>query len=68
MASNAIRAFISALKLRRCLDFILAPFPRRRFYTLLCGPNFGEQLKEQALYDALGAIRILRSGEKAVHL
>src|ERR1700693_968899 len=42
IASSAIRAFISALKLRRCLDFISAPFPRQRFYTLLTGPNFGE--------------------------
>src|SRR6516162_7911296 len=46
IASSAIRAFISALKLRRCLDFILAPFPRQRFYTLLSGPNFGEHLTE----------------------
>jgi len=45
MASSAIRAFISALKLRRCLDFISAPFPRQRFYTLLSGPNFGEHFK-----------------------
>jgi hypothetical protein len=37
-----MRAFISALKVRRCLDFISAPFPRQRFYTLLSGPNFGE--------------------------
>jgi hypothetical protein len=44
IASSAIRAFISALTLRRCLDFIPAPFPRPRFYTLLTGPNFGEQL------------------------
>src|SRR6266513_5957718 len=44
IASSAIRAFISALKLRRCLDFISAPFPRQRFYTLLTGPNFGEHL------------------------
>src|SRR5487761_133594 len=44
IASNAIRAFMSALKLRRCLDFIPAPFPRPRFYTLLTGPNFGEHL------------------------
>src|SRR5229473_3355629 len=42
IASSAIRAFISALKLRRCLDFISAPFPRQRFYTLLTGPNSGE--------------------------
>src|SRR6266480_5685713 len=47
IASSAIRAFISALKLRRCLDFISAPFPRQRFYTLLTGPNFGEHLKYQ---------------------
>src|SRR5438876_7074038 len=47
IASSAIRAFISALKLRRCLDFISAPFPRQRFYTLLTGPNFGEHLKER---------------------
>src|SRR6202158_3680110 len=45
IASSAIRAFISALKLRRCLDFISAPFPRQRFYTLLTGPNFGEHFK-----------------------
>src|SRR6266576_2823864 len=45
IASSAIRAFISALKLRRCLDFISAPFPRQRFYTLLTGPNFGEHLR-----------------------
>src|ERR1700674_5680512 len=45
IASSAIRAFISALKLRRCLDFIPAPFPRPRFYTLLTGPNFGEHLR-----------------------
>src|SRR5207237_8811531 len=44
VGSSAIRAFISALKLRRCLDFISAPFPRQRFYTLLTGPNFGEHL------------------------
>src|SRR6266550_8777563 len=44
IASSAIRAFISALKLRRCLDFISAPFPRQRFYTLLTGPNSGEHL------------------------
>src|SRR6266852_2671534 len=53
IASSAIRAFISALKLRRCLDFISAPFPRQRFYTLLTGPNFGEHLNlnppEQAI-------------------
>src|SRR5271169_425339 len=42
IASSAIRAFISALKLRRCLDFISARFPRQRFYTLMSGPNFGE--------------------------
>ena len=42
MASSAIRAFISALKLRRCLDFIFTRFPRQRFYTLMSGPNFGE--------------------------
>src|SRR4029077_10449476 len=42
IASSAMRAFISALKVRRCLDFISAPFPRRRFYTLMSGPNFGE--------------------------
>src|SRR5215469_17364632 len=47
IASSAIRAFISALKLRRCLDFILAPFPRQRFYTLLNGPNFGKHLIAQ---------------------
>src|SRR5271154_2498404 len=47
IASSAIRAFISALKLRRCLDFISAPFPRRRFYTLLTGPNFGEQFTQR---------------------
>jgi hypothetical protein len=34
------------MKLRRCLDFISAPFPRQRFYTLLTGPNFGEHLNE----------------------
>ena len=44
-----MRAFISALKLRRCLDFIPAPFPRPRFYTLLTGPNFGEQSIDQEL-------------------
>src|SRR5271169_2524707 len=42
IASSAIRAFISALKFRRCLDFISARFPRQRFYTLMSGPNFGE--------------------------
>src|SRR5436190_5290265 len=47
IASSAIRAFISALKLRRCLDFISAPFPRQRFYTLLTGPNFGEHFKRR---------------------
>src|SRR6266576_743379 len=49
IASSAIRAFISALKLRRCLDFISAPFPRQRFYTLLTGPNFGEHLIQRCL-------------------
>src|ERR1700730_327202 len=48
IASSAIRAFISALKLRRCLDFIPAPFPRPRFYTLLTGPNFGEHLTRRS--------------------
>ncbi|PYU28220.1 MAG: hypothetical protein DMG32_03350 [Acidobacteria bacterium] len=46
---------LSALKLRRCLDFIPAPFPRPRFYTLLTGPNFGEHLsrwrKSSACYS-----------------
>src|SRR5208282_1819635 len=46
IASRAIRAFISALKLRRCLDFISARFPRQRFYTLMSGPNFGEHFKQ----------------------
>src|SRR5208283_781503 len=41
IASNAIRAFISALQLCRCLDFISALFPRQRFYIWLTGPNFG---------------------------
>src|SRR5208283_2976364 len=45
IASSAIRAFISAPKLRRCLDFISARFPRQRFYTLMSGPNFGEHFK-----------------------
>jgi len=49
MASSAIRAFISALKLRRCLDFIFARFPRQRFYTLMSGPNFGEHFTIQAV-------------------
>src|SRR5260370_31276030 len=48
IASSAIRAFISALKLRRCLDFISAPFPRQRFYTLLTGPNSGEHFTFQS--------------------
>src|SRR6476660_1870971 len=46
IASSAIRAFISALKDRRCLDFISAPFPRQRFYTLLSGPNLGEHFSQ----------------------
>src|SRR5487761_988712 len=49
IASNAIRAFMSALKLRRCLDFIPAPFPRPRFYTLLTGPNLGEHLRRSPI-------------------
>src|SRR6266851_642312 len=62
IASSAIRAFISALKLRRCLDFISAPFPRQRFYTLLTGPNFGEHLR----YPVLGWMpaRTLQNAEK----
>src|SRR5271167_184029 len=48
IASSAIRAFISALKFRRCLDFISARFPRQRFYTLMSGPNFGEHFTERA--------------------
>jgi beta-phosphoglucomutase-like phosphatase (HAD superfamily) len=55
MASSAIRAFISALKLRRCLDFISAPFPRQRFYTLLSGPNFGEHFNHHANIPVLVA-------------
>src|SRR5215472_11725225 len=58
IASSAIRAFISALKLRRCLDFILAPFPRQRFYTLLSGPNFGEHLKVRL--RSIGCHRVYR--------
>ena len=38
-ASSATRAFISALKLRRCLDFISVPSPRQGFYLLIAGPN-----------------------------
>src|SRR6478672_6104658 len=49
MASSAIRAFISALKLRRCLDFIFTRFPRQRFYTLMSGPNFGEHFSDRLL-------------------
>jgi hypothetical protein len=33
-------------ELRRRLDFIPAPFPSPRFYTLLTGPNFGEHFIE----------------------
>src|SRR5438874_1856801 len=57
IASSAIRAFISALKLRRCLDFISAPFPRQRFYTLLTGPNFGEHLSQPSARIPLSASR-----------
>jgi hypothetical protein len=42
--SSAIRAFIRAPKLHCCLDFISAPFPRHRLYTVLTGPNFGERI------------------------
>src|SRR5215469_6491542 len=60
IASSAIRAFISALKLRRCLDFILAPFPRQRFYTLLIGPNFGKHLRcTSARAATMPAARVL---------
>src|SRR5438105_4694103 len=38
-ASSATRAFISALKLRRCLDFISVPSPKQGFYLLIAGPN-----------------------------
>src|SRR5713226_1386286 len=61
IASSAIRAFISALKLRRCLDFISAPFPRQRFYTLLTGPNFGEHLKPALSSDEFGKFKKGRS-------
>src|SRR6266480_1231852 len=57
IASSAIRAFISALKLRRCLDFISAPFPRQRFYTLLTGPNFGEHLNLRARPRKINRVR-----------
>src|SRR5271166_6299255 len=63
IASSAIRAFISALKVRRCLDFISAPFPRQRFYTLLSGPNFGEHFTPHGLlphsHTSVGLDRIL---------
>jgi len=39
-----MRAFRSALKLRRCLDFIGPPVRRPGFYTLNTCPNFGEYL------------------------
>jgi hypothetical protein len=56
IASSAMRAFISALKLRRCLDFISAPSLRQRFYTLMSGPNFGEHFSKTVFmnddYDA----------------
>src|SRR5439155_4717939 len=32
------------------LDFISAPFPRQRFYTLLTGPNFGEHFTPPAVH------------------
>ena len=34
IASSAIPAFISALKVRRCLDFISAPFPTAILYLI----------------------------------
>src|SRR5438034_7232960 len=61
IASSAIRAFISALKLRRCLDFISAPFPRQRFYTLLTGPNFGEHFSLVLLEKELSGLRDLKN-------
>src|SRR5713226_4834854 len=68
IASSAIRAFISALKLRRCLDFISAPFPRQRFYTLLTGPNFGEYLTvplRANISETVLVLLINEQGEKA---
>src|SRR5271157_5716844 len=56
IASSAILAFISALKLRRCLDFISARFPRQRFYTLLTGPNFGEHFTPERAPTPSGRI------------
>src|SRR5260370_32610062 len=58
IASSAIRAFISALKVRRCLDFISAPFPRQRFYTLLSGPNFGEHFRDRIFRGAKNQVEV----------
>src|SRR6266481_6903029 len=66
IASSAIRAFISALKVRRCLDFISAPFPRQRFYTLLSGLNFGEHFTRNRLPSETSSTPVPHRGHYSV--